>query len=237
MLNDHWWFARIAPHPAPQGLRLQLRVVTLFYLLMYGIPAAADLFFSGGVYANTFSPPEMIFALSSSAALLALFWYLARAEGGSWRNFYNPKFLANAWCILLVPFVLALSQWGLDRVFESLQKSFPGLAHFCSPHAAVISPVPWLYFLPTTLAYAIAEEAVSRGYLITRVRQSGAGLECAVFLSTLVYSANHVGWGLNVFAAAVASGVVLALIYARWGGLAGFILGRMVWECSNYLKW
>ena len=236
MLNDHWWFARIAPHPAPQGLRLQLRVVTAFFLLMYGIPAAGDLVFGGGLYANNFSPSEMIFALSSSAALLALFWYLARAEGGSWQNFQNPKLAANVWCILLVPLVLALSQWGMDRAFDSLQKGFPNLSRFCSPHPAIVSPFPWHYFLPTALAYAIAEEAVTRGYLITRVRQIGGGLGCAVFLSTLVYGANHVGWGLNGFAASVINGVVLALIYARWGGLAGFILGRGAWECSNYIK-
>jgi hypothetical protein len=82
----------------------------------------------------------------------------------------------------------------------------------------------------------MAEESIARALVITRVRQIGGGLLRAVLLSTMVYGSCQLGFGLNVFAASLVGGAILAVIYARWGGLAGFILGRVAWECSNYIK-
>lgn len=230
MSTDRWWFFQIASRQAPSALRIQFAVFLCFYVLMYGLPGIADLLINRSVYLNWYTGSETVFAVSSSAAVFVLLWYLCRVEGGGWRDFWDSRFLGNLVCLLLVFGVLWVGDRGVEAAFARLQDYCPAVRAYCS-QPSPLQPPDWYYLIPATLAYTAVEEAVLRGYVMTRARQAGLGLAAAVLISAGIDGLTHAAWGLDRLAESLVLGAALAAIYARWGGLAGFILGRAIWEC------
>jgi membrane protease YdiL (CAAX protease family) len=231
-LSDAWWFARIAPHPVPASLMLQTRVVIVLFLLVTGVPGLADLFFLQGSY-NVLDISYVIPSICISLSFLILIVYLVRLDGGSWDLFWNPKFVPNAICILLTPFALGIGQWGLTPIVNWAVKSWPALL----PYRAVdAGGFPVKLMLPMIFFAIVCQEVVAHAFILTRARQSGIALRRALFWSAILYAAGGFGWGIDTFLSALITGALLALVYARWGGLAGIILGRMAWEISNFVK-
>lgn len=231
-LSDAWWFARIVVLPVPDAFRVQLRVVITMFFLIVSVPSLTDLLLNEGSY-NVLYGSYVVPSICISAGFLLLVWYLTGVDGGSWHAFWNPKLRPNLICMVLTPLVLALSQWGFAALFNTAAKDWPEVV----PYRAVDSSnFPAAFMLPMVFFTIISQEAVTRAFLVTRVRQTGGGLLRAVVWGTLLFSTSNLGWGIDAFAAAVISGALLTIIYARWGGLAGVILGRIAWECSNYVK-
>jgi membrane protease YdiL (CAAX protease family) len=227
---DYWWFSRTTVRPVPSSLRIQLCVVTALYLLAFGLPGLADLLLNKGSY-NALDWSYVIPAVCSSLGLLILAWYFVRIDGGTWRAFWNSRPVPNLVCFFVTLLIYGVAQWGSNGLTDFLIKNFHGL----NPYRAVgSSTFPANLMIPTTAAFVLSEEIIARGYVITRVRQTGGGLVRAVLWSTLLSSTCHIGWGADIFFSSIASGILLGLLYARWGGLAGLIAGHIAWEFVKY---
>jgi len=233
-LSDAWWFARIAPHPAPATLVVQTRLAIALYLITISVPAIADLILNEGSY-NVLYPSFAVPSTCMSIGLLILTWYLVSIEGGAWQIFWNSKFTPNVACMLLTAVALTVVQLGCHPLFNEIAKKWPALAPYRAAEFSAFQK-SLVLMLPMTFFAILCQEILTRGFLITRIRQVGGSLTQALLWSVLLYSTSTFGWGIDSFCAALVSGTALSLIYARWGGLAGIILGRMAWECSNYLK-
>jgi hypothetical protein len=233
-LSDSWWVARIAPHPAPATLVTQTRLAIALYLIMISLPSLADLLLNEGSY-NVLYPSYAIPSTCISIGFLLLTWYLVNVEGGAWQIFWNSKFVPNVACMILTATALTVTQLCFHPIFNEVVKKWPALAPYRAAEFLAFKDSLML-MLPMTFFAILCQEIMARGFLITRIRQVGGGLAQAVLWSILLYSTSSFGWGIDVFCGALVSGLALSLIYARWGGLAGIILGRMAWECSNYLN-
>ena len=235
-LSDSWWFARVVAHPAPADLVLQLRVTIALYFLMVCIPSLTDLILNEGSY-NVLYGSYVVPSICTSAGFLLLIWFLVRAADGAWRLFWNSRFLPNVICMILAPAVLWLSQWAIGLAMTALIKSSPGLEPYRWVDPSVHpKDFPANLMLPMVFFTIVSQATVTQAFVMTRIRQCGGGLFQAVLWSALLYSASNFGWGIDAFVSALISGVLFAVIFARWGGLVGLILGRMAWEASNYIK-
>lgn len=231
-LSDSWWFARIAPHPAPTSLVLQTRVMIALYFLIVCIPSLTDLVLNEGSY-NVLYGSYVVPSICISTGFLLLVWFLVNSDGGAWHLFWNHKFVPNVICMILTPAILGLAQWGFAFLINPVVKAWPALVAYKAVDPASF---PASMYLPMALFTIVSQETVTRAFLVTRTRQIGGVLLGAVVWSTLLFSMSNLGWGMDAFASSVVSGALLTLVYARWGGLAGVILGRLAWECSNFIK-
>lgn len=231
--SESWWFSSIPPHPAPSSLRLQYRMAALLYMLVLGIPTTADLYFNEGSYFGL-TETFVVFMISANVAFVVLVGYFIRSEGSSWRPFWNEKFAPNILCLLFTPFLLFTVDYLTSFLFNGLIGQYPRLAAYIAPKPTP-EDFPASLVLPLAAAMITSQEITTRAFLMTRIRQSGGSLATAIVWSTALFSLTMIGWGLDVFVASVVIGALLALIYARWGGLVGIILGRFVWEVSNFL--
>jgi len=202
------------------------------YFLIVCIPSLTDLILNEGSY-NVIYGSYAVPSICISTGFLLLVWFLVNTDGGAWHLFWNPKFVPNVICMILTPAILFLAQLVFAFFFNSATKSCPNLIAYRSVDASTFQAS---LYLPMALFTVVSQETVTRAFLVTRTRQIGGVLLGAVVWSSLLYSMSNLGWGIDAFAASVVSGALLTLIYARWGGLAGIILGRMAWECSNFIK-
>jgi membrane protease YdiL (CAAX protease family) len=86
----------------------------------------------------------------------------------------------------------------------------------------------WRYpvLLLSALQNALLEEFVVVGYLITRLRQLGAGAPAAIAVSAAVRGSYHLYQGVGGFLGNAAMGLLFGWLYTRWGRITPLVVAH-----------
>jgi membrane protease YdiL (CAAX protease family) len=121
-----------------------------------------------------------------------------------------------------------------------------GLAFYLVTHAlgvdltVVAENLPhvwWRYpvLLLSALQNALLEEFVVVGYLMTRLRQLGAGAPTAIAVSAAVRGSYHLYQGVGGFLGNAAMGLLFGVLYTRWGRITPLVVAHAVLDVVAFV--
>ena len=138
--------------------------------------------------------------------------YLISRSGERWARFGIVPPSTSDVSIGAALFVAALACWTLvERILVAL-----GLEWTDYEFATASTPMEWALLFPMLLANSIAEEVVTRAYLVTRFEELLSSKWAAAFFSTALFASYHCYQGAVGVLCAAMGGAMLAATFLRF---------------------